>query len=110
MSFSANSSTPDFSDGDPHLLPAADGDKAHNLLSKDCEDGSQMLEIKADVRVQPTDLHLAIEHNGFAHTSYQLRDYPAALAAIDRAIAYDPDRTDFYYQRALIAKAWRVTA
>jgi tetratricopeptide (TPR) repeat protein len=49
--------------------------------------------------------NLAIEHNGFAHTSYQLRNYPAALEAIDRAIALAPDRTDFYYQRALIANA-----
>jgi tetratricopeptide (TPR) repeat protein len=105
MSFSTHSSTPNFPDGDSFMLHERDGNQAHNFTVEDCEHSSQMLETKASVRVKSPDRHLAIEHNGFAHTSYQLRDYTAALEAIDRAIVYDPDRTDFYYQRALIAKA-----
>jgi tetratricopeptide (TPR) repeat protein len=106
MSFSANSSTSDFPDGDDFPICEPDGDVADNLTVKDREDGSSnMLKTKESIRVKSTDRHLASEHNEFAHTSYQLRNYPAALEAIDRAIAYAPDRTDFYYQRALIANA-----
>jgi tetratricopeptide (TPR) repeat protein len=48
---------------------------------------------------------LANEYNQRAHISYDRQDYPAALVSIDRAIQYNGERIDFYYQRALIAKA-----
>ncbi len=48
---------------------------------------------------------LAIAHSGLARAYYYLQDYPAALASCNLAIEYDLNCIDYYYQRALIAKA-----
>jgi tetratricopeptide (TPR) repeat protein len=56
---------------------------------------------RVEIECEPT---LAIAYNECSHSNYPLHDYPAALAAINLAIEYDPERVNLYYQRALIAK------
>jgi tetratricopeptide (TPR) repeat protein len=48
---------------------------------------------------------LGLAQLGLARVYYRLGDFPAALAACDRAIACDPSSVDSYYQRALVAKS-----
>jgi tetratricopeptide (TPR) repeat protein len=104
MTSSSDLSSPNYPDGNR--------DKADKLAIDYCNHGRNLLKVKKYVQARSAYQMalqcvstLAIARYGYAQASYHLGDYSVALMAIDLAIESDLERTDFYYQRALIAKA-----
>jgi tetratricopeptide (TPR) repeat protein len=95
-----------------NLPDPGDRSNADNLASKYCDSGRTWLAANEYTQARSAyrsaiecNPKIAIAYSGLAHAEYHLRDYRAALAAINHSIEFDNTRIDFYHQRALIAKA-----
>jgi tetratricopeptide (TPR) repeat protein len=104
MIFSFDLSTPNY--------PDCHRDQAGKLAIDHCNNGRNLL--AANKYMQARSEYqlalqcvsaLAIAWYGHAQASYYLGDYSVAMIAINLAIESDPNQLDYYYQRALIAKA-----